>query len=410
MSVLESNPEFEALLNNLKQYCGYDLTGYKRTTLTRRFQRRMQNLGIENYGNYWQYIQEHHEECVSLLNTILINFSDFFRDPEHWDYLAKEILPQIIANKQPHEKIRVWSAGCASGQELYTLVMLLAESFGIKQYLERVQIFATDMDEDALKQARKASYSDKEVANIPSELLSKYFEKTKEQYVFDLKLRLPIIFGCHDLAVNAPMSKIDLLVCRNVLMYFNPQTQATILVRFHFALTDKGFLFLGNAESLSNNRYIYTPVSWKHRVFAKGENLGLEEHLLIRPQTLNMTRVKSLTTRTQIWKAAFEGSLFPQIAVDCSGCLLLANPQAYTLFGLKSSDRGGQLEDLEIGRVVNSSAIMRKLECNPHPFSLKDIKWVGEEDIIYLDIHIVPIFDPSGKLRGANLTFIEVTR
>jgi two-component system CheB/CheR fusion protein len=410
MSTSDFNPDFEALLNYLKHNCGCDLTGYKRASLMRRFQRRMQQLGIENYTNYLQYLQGHPQECTPLVDTILINFSGFFRDRDCWDYLANTIIPQIITSKQPHEQIRVWSAGCAYGQEVYTLAMLLGEALGIKQYLQRVQIFATDVDEDALKQARQASYSANEVAGIPSELLSKYFEKTEQHYVFHSKLLSTIIFGRHDLAADAPMSKIDLLVCRNVLIYLNSQTQATVLVRFHFALTDKGFLFLGSAESFTNNKHIFIPVSLKHHIFAKGQNLTLEDHLLIRPQTPQNKALDLLTTQIRVWQAAFESSLFPQLVVDRNNCLIMTNEQANTLFSLKSSDLGAPVRDLEIGRVVNFLTLMRQLNRDRRPITLKNVEWKINASTIYLDIHITPILNPNHTLIAANLTFVDVTR
>ncbi|MUG98546.1 chemotaxis protein CheR [Scytonema sp. UIC 10036] len=409
MTTSDVNPDMTALLDYLKQNCGCDLTGNKSSSLTRRFQRRMQQLNIENYKDYLQYIQEHPSECTPLLDTIFINFSGFFRDPNAWDYLANKIIPQIIANKQPDERIRVWSAGCASGQEVYTLVMLLVEALGSEQYLQRVQIFATDIDEDAIAQARRGSYSHLEIAGISSEALSKYFEQTEQGYVFRSKLRRPIVFGRHDLAVNAPMSKIDLLVCRNVLIYLKRETQASIFVRFHFALTDEGFLFLGKAESLTNERQIFTPVSLKHSIFAKGQNLTLKDYLLIKPRIRNKAEVDPLTTQILIWQAAFLASPFAQVAVARNSRLLVANQQAYALFGLKNVDLGARLQDLEIGRLVNSIAFMRQLDSSRHPISLKNVQWVSELDTTYLDIHITPILYPSGKLLGANLTFIDVT-
>ncbi|WP_026732799.1 CheR family methyltransferase [Fischerella sp. PCC 9605] len=409
MNTSDYNPDFEALLDYLKQNCGCDLTSYKRASLMRRFQRRMQQLRIENYTNYLQYLQGHPEECTPLFDTVLINCSGFFRDRDAWDYLANKIIPQIITHKQPYERIRVWSAGCASGQEVYTLAMLLAEALGIKQYLQRVQIFATDVDEDALKQARQASYSENEVAGIPSDLLSKYFEKIDQRYVFHSKLRSPIIFGRHNLAVDPPMSKIDLLVCRNVLIYFKPETQATILVRFHFALTDKSFLFLGNSESLTNERPIFTPISLKHRIFTKGENLTLDDQLLIRTKTGNKKAVDPLNTQIRIWQAAFESSPFPQLVVARNGCLIMANEQANTLFTLKSSDLGAPVRDLEIGRVVNSMTLLRQLERDRRAIALKNVEWKTDDGTIYLNIHITPISDPSHTLIAANLTFFDVT-
>ena len=419
MSTSNFNPEFEALLDYIKQNCGCDLTGNKRSSLMRRFQRRMQQLKIENYVHYLQYLQKHPQECNSLIDTVLINYSGFFRDRDCWDYLANQIIPQIITRKQPHEKIRVWSAGCASGQEPYTLAMLLAEALGIEQYLQRVQILATDVDEDTIAQARRASYSNLEVADIPSELLSKYFEQIEQRYVFDSQIRRTMFFGRHDLILDAPMSKIDLLVCRNVLIYFQPETQATVLVRFHFALTDNGFLFLGKSESLTNNKQIFTSVSLKYRIFAKGQKLSLQDHLLIRPQTRNKKTADPLTMQSHIWQTAFVASPFPQIALDSSGRLILANNQAYATFRLNNNDLGARLQDLEIGRIVNSFTLIRQLKRDSannspqgdrHPISLKNLKWTTDHNTIYLDIHMTPILDPSGSVIGALLIFIDVTR
>lgn len=410
MSTLDDyNPDFEALLDYLKQNCGCDLTLYKRASLMRRFQLRMQQLDIENCTNYLQYLQAHPEESAPLLDTILINFSGFFRDADAWDYLANTVIPQIITSKQPQEKIRVWSAGCAGGQEVYTLAMLLAEALDIEQYLQQVQIFATDLDDSALKLARQGSFSENEVVGIPRELLSKYFEKIEQRYVFDFKLRSTLVFGRHNLAINAPMSKIDLLVCRNVLIYFNLQTQATVLVRFHFALTNKGFLFLGKSESLANNN-LFNPVSLKHRIFAKGQNLTLNDHLLIRPQTRQKKAHLSATTQARVWQTAFIDSPFAQLAIDTKGCLIAANDQAYALFGLKDSDLGARVQNLEIGRVVNLSVLIRQLNSDRRALQEQNIKWVTETGTTYLDIYIKSILDDSGTLLGANLIFIDITK
>ncbi|MDM9385569.1 CheR family methyltransferase [Chlorogloeopsis sp. ULAP01] len=412
MTTSDENPDFEALLHYLKQNCGCDLTGNKRDSLMRRFQRRMQQLGIENYISYLQYLKADPQECTPLLNTVLINFSGFFRDRDAWDYLANQIIPQIITTKQPQERIRVWSAGCASGEEVYTLVMLLAEILGIEQYLQRVQMFATDVDKDALKQAWQGSYKNNEVAGIPSQLLSKYFEQTEQGYVFCSQLRRSIIFGRHNLAVDAPMSKIDLLVCRNVLIYFQRETQASIFVRFHFVLTDKGFLFLGNSESLTNQKQIFIPVSLKHRIFTKSKDqkLGLNEHLLLLPQTCDKKAVNPLDNYIHIWQKTFEISPLAQIVVDRSGSLLLVNERAFDLFRLQNNDIGAPVRDLEIGQVVNPLTLLRQLNHDRRPFSLKNIKWVTDNGTTYLDIHITPISYSSGKLLGTNLTFIDATQ
>ena len=180
-----------------------------------------------------------------------------------------------------YEPIRVWSAGCASGEEAYTLAMVLAEALGLEQFRERVKIYATDVDEEALTHARHASYGVREVAGIPEPLLEKYFERTDSRYVFQRDLRRNVIFGRNDLVQDAPISRVDLLVCRNTLMYLNAEVQARILGRFHFALNDDGFLFLGKAEMLFSHASLFQPHDLKWRLFTKIPRSSLRDRLLL---------------------------------------------------------------------------------------------------------------------------------
>src|SRR5439155_7869984 len=149
--------------------------------------------------------------------------------------------PQILAGKKSTDPIRVWSAGCASGEEAYTLAMLLAEHLGISGFRHRAKIYATDLDQDALAIARQGSYDAKKVQDIPPALLQKYFDRIGSRHTFHTDLRRCVIFGRNDQFQDAPISRLDLLVCRNTLMYFNAELQERILSRFHFALQDKGF-------------------------------------------------------------------------------------------------------------------------------------------------------------------------
>jgi len=269
MNQSETSSEFEALLDYLKRNRKCDLTGYKRSTLMRRFGHRMQSINIDSYQSYLQYLQRHAEEHLDLLDDVLINFTGFFRDPQAWSYLAAEIIPKIIASKQSDEPIRVWSAGCAAGQETYSLLILLAEVLGVEFCLQQVQCYATDADADSLQQAQRASYNDLEIIGIPPNLLEKYFERTEQGYVFHPRLRQRVIFERHDLMKDTPMPAIDLLVCRNVLIYFTSEAQEFILARFHSALKNTGFLFLGQTEMLVHHWQIFRRVKLKQRIYTK---------------------------------------------------------------------------------------------------------------------------------------------
>ncbi|MDX6243675.1 MAG: two-component system, chemotaxis family, CheB/CheR fusion protein, partial [Frankiales bacterium] len=245
----EPDSAFEDLLRYLRDSRGFDFTGYKRTSLMRRVDRRMQDADIPSYEAYLDLLQVRPEEFTALFNTILINVTDFFRDADSWEELRTTVLLPLIERKGT-EPIRIWSAGCATGEEPYTLAILLAEALGIQAFRDRVKIYATDVDEEALADARQATYSPRDITGVPEQLRDKYFEIVDERYVFSKDLRRAVIFGRNDLVQDAPISRIDLLVSRNTLMYFNAETQARIVNRFHFALAPDGVLFLGKAEML----------------------------------------------------------------------------------------------------------------------------------------------------------------
>ena len=158
MPTQELDPQFEALLDYVRENRGFDFTGYKRPSLTRRVLKRMQEVGIGSFGEYQDYLEVHPDEFTQLFNTILINVTGFFRDAPPWDYVRQKVLPDIVGRRAAHEHIRVWSVGCASGEEAYTIAMLLAEAVGPDKLLDRVKIYATDVDDDALAQARQGTY------------------------------------------------------------------------------------------------------------------------------------------------------------------------------------------------------------------------------------------------------------
>jgi len=200
----------EELLDYLKGTRGFEFTAYKRSSLMRRIQKRLQAVNIGSYEDYQTYLEAHPEEFGLLFNTILINVTSFFRDPEAWEFLSSQIVPRIIASGRAEAAIRVWSTGCASGEEAYTLAIILAEQLGFEQFRRRVKIYASDVDEDALMQARHAIYTASQVQDIPSEFLSRYFERVDDRYLFHKDVRRSIIFGRHDLVQDAPISRVNL--------------------------------------------------------------------------------------------------------------------------------------------------------------------------------------------------------
>ncbi|HJR16356.1 MAG TPA: protein-glutamate O-methyltransferase CheR, partial [Gemmatimonadales bacterium] len=261
--------DFETLLQYLKQSRGFDFTAYKRSSLMRRVLVRMKSIGIASFTDYLDYLEVDPNEFTRLFNTILINVTSFFRDAPTWEFLARNVIPPLLGEIKPDDPIRVWSAGCASGEEAYTIAMILAEAIGPRQFQERVKIYGTDVDEEALTQARHAVYPGRAVEEVPSELLAKYFDSQDDRHIFNKELRRNVIFGRHDLIQDAPISRINLLACRNCLMYFNAEAQAGILARFQFALANGGILFLGKAETLLTHSVSFRAIDVKQRVFTK---------------------------------------------------------------------------------------------------------------------------------------------
>ena len=266
---------------------------------------------------YRDHLEVNSEEFTDLFNTILINVTGFFRDKPAWDFLAKDVIPKLLEARADDEPIRVWSAGCASGEEPYSVAMLLAEAMGEKDFRERVKIYATDVDEDALAQARLAVYPREALKAMAPDLREKYFEAHPSGFAFRGDLRRSVIFGRNDLVQDAPISRIDLLVSRNALMYFTAETQSRILAHFNFALREDGFLFLGKSEMLITHTDLFVPHNLKWRMFQKVPQGGLRARLSFVGD--GPLRVEDTATGATLPAGALEASPLAQLVVDRAG-------------------------------------------------------------------------------------------
>jgi two-component system CheB/CheR fusion protein len=407
------DPGFEELLTYLRRSRGFDFTGYKRTSLERRVRKRMQAVGITTFADYTDYLEVHPDEFAHLFNTILINVTSFFRDPPVWDYLASDVVPKVVAAKKPAEPIRVWSAGCASGEEAYTLAILLAENLGLEAFRERVKIYGTDVDNDALAQARLGTYLMKDLDDVKPPLLENYFEATGDKRVFRKDLRRNVIFGRHDLMQDAPISRLDLLVCRNCLMYFNAEAQARVLERFHFAVAEGGYLVLGKAEMLLSHGNSFAPVDLKRRVFQKVGRGAPRARLWANPLNGNGDPPASpLVNHIRVREAAFDSGPVPQIVVDGNGFLTLANQQARSSFALATTDLGRPFQDVDLSfRPADLKPAIEQATTEGRPVSIREVEWAkpGSEPE-FLDVQVAPLRDHANNgVLGVSVTFTAVT-
>jgi len=404
------DPDFARLLEHIRDTRGFDFGGYKRTTLVRRVAKRMTQVGAKDYAGYLEYLEANPDEFAALFNTILINVTSSFRDGAAWEYLQQEILPRIIASKERFEPIRVWSAGVASGEEAYSVAMLLCEALGASEYRQRTKIYATDVDDDALARARQGRTQAKDLEEVPAALREKYFEAEGDHYLLRGDLRRSLIFGRHDLLQDAPISRIDLLISRNTLMYFESEAQARILARLHYALTEKGYLFLGKAEMLLRRSELFTPVDLKHRVFSKVPKDTIRDRLVVLAQSGNLDPANHQPRQVRVRELVADALPIAHLVVDTAGFVTSVNERARAAFGLASGDIGRPLQDLEISyRPVDLRSMIDEANQHRRPVAVRDVERRGSNgDTQFFDVEVVPLLD-KGIPLGSSIAFTDVS-
>ena len=239
------------LLDQLREQSGIDFERYKRPTIVRRLERRMAAVGVGTLRDYLNYMDVHPEEYQRLVSAFLIKVTEFFRDEELFGSLRTRILPELIADARAagRRELRIWSAGCATGEEAYSVAMIVADTLGEEIERWTVRIFATDVDEDAIAFARRGTYPGATVESLPAGIVERHFTKLDGSYIVQKNIRGLTVFGQHDLALRAPFPRVDLVLCRNVMIYFTPELQRRALQLFAFSLREGGVLVLGKAEA-----------------------------------------------------------------------------------------------------------------------------------------------------------------
>jgi two-component system, chemotaxis family, CheB/CheR fusion protein len=407
------DPEFETLLRYIQESRGLDFRGYKRTSLRRRILLRMEHVGVDNFANYQAHLEVHPGEFEDLLNTVLINVTSFFRDPDAWEVLKTEVAPAIIARADDDRPIRIWSVGCASGEEPYSLAMLFAEHLGIQGFCDRVKIYATDLDEEALRTARHATYAPRDVESVPPELLEKYFERTNNHYVFHRELRKCVIFGRHNVVRDAPISRIDLLVCRNLLIYLEAETQDVVLPRLHYALTGEGHLFLGKAETQLARSSLFRAVDMKHRIFMK----VAQEWRRTSGGGLAVTREyrgagEGVTAHGRLLEAVLNETQTAFLVVDETGLVTLANAMARQLLSVGEADIGRPFQDLPISyRPLELRGPIDEVLRERRGVRLENQEYhVSQNEVLRVTIDVRPLHRMDGSAYAALLSFTDTTR
>lgn len=270
----QDNETFKQILTVLRVRRGVDFTYYKQSTLKRRIIRRMAISRVEKPTDYLSFLRENKTEQDALYNDMLISVTNFFRDSQSFDVICNTIFPHLLSKKTVNEPLRIWVAGCATGEEAYSIAICLQEQLGDKATAMKIQIFATDISETAIAKARTGIYRQNELEDVSPSRLQQFFVKLDGNYQVTKSVRDMCVFAHHNLLKDPPFSKIDLVSCRNVLIYLEPVLQKRALTTFHYSLNEEGYLMLGKSETIGSNTDIFAPFNNSEKIYTRKGPLG----------------------------------------------------------------------------------------------------------------------------------------
>lgn len=335
--------------------------------------------------------------------------SAIFRDPDAWLQLAERALPQIVAAKSPDRMIRVWSAGCASGADAYSLAVLFACVLGEEGYRERVRIYATDADAGAIRAARTRGFARPELGPLPEGLIERFFERVDGRLCLRRDLRRAIVFGRHDLVTDAPISRMALVICRDTVHHGVEQADR-VLDRLHYALADDGWFYVGPNETLIRHAGLFaaTEIAGLFRKIPhRGRRAGA---MLLTGAARSVGHGPAVPSREAALRdAAFEDAVAAQVLIDGAGHLVLANQRARDRFGLLPSDIGRPLRDVQLCyRPVELTPHLERVMATGAPITLDPAAWPGQTTRSVV-VELVPLRGASAEVVGVSVAFREAT-
>jgi len=275
--VKNTDPLLNSIFTNLIKEKGVDFSHYKISTIKRRIKHRIQQSKVKTARKYILLLENNKKEIDLLYNDLLINVTSFFRDTDTFNYLKSFILPHLLKSKTTGDSIRIWVPACSTGEEVYSIAMLIADLQEKKADKIRIQIFATDISDKSVKYARKGEYLQSDLKNISKILVRKYFVKKKASYQINKEIREMCVFASHNVMSDPPFSKLDLVSCRNLLIYFDLETQKKVLETLHFALNIYGYLVLGKSESIGTLSTLFKQINEKFKIYSRKANSGIRK-------------------------------------------------------------------------------------------------------------------------------------
>jgi len=317
----------------LRDSVGHDFAGYKDKTFFRRVHRRIQVLRVPDLAAYIALLRGDEDEARILFGDLLIGVTSFFRDPAAYDALAERVIPALFADRDPTDTVRVWVPGCATGEEAYSIAILLREWTEAHPGGPRAQIFATDIDEAALAVARRGHYPTQLLADVTPERLARFFVAGAASYDVSKALRDMCVFSAQSVISDPPFSRIDLVSCRNLLIYLGSTLQEQVIPLFHYALRPGGFLFLGISETIARHGEFFVAEEKSHRIFRRREDVGTPAGLPIsvrglatrwplRPVPTKEAPGRTVGLRQVVEATIFEKLVPPHLVVNGDGTVV----------------------------------------------------------------------------------------
>jgi two-component system CheB/CheR fusion protein len=408
------------LFTTMRTRTGHDFTNYKRPTLLRRIERRMAVRNTPELVGYVTLVRDDPAEAQALLKDLLISVTSFFRDGNAWGFIEREVVPRIVRSKTGQEPIRVWSAACATGEEAYSLAILLSEAVSEMVDTPKIQIFATDIDDRAIAHAREALYTMNDAADVSPARLARFFTEEVGGYRVRREIREMVMFASHNLIKDPPFSHLDLVVCRNLLIYLNPSAQERVLSTFHFALNPGGYLFIGSSESVEGSGDLFATVSSEQHIY-QSRQTGLRNYPLPEPgqsvATLPSRLPAIAKTEGQRLDRISYGELHQQLLELYAPPSLVVN-EDYDIVHM--SARAGQYLHVSGGeptpnllklvrdelRLELRSALFQAAR-RQSPVDVQGLRVRGSDGEETVDIHVRPVFHAEDPARGFILIVFE---
>ena len=302
--VVGKDEELSVIIQLLKKSTGVDFTHYKLNTIKRRIVRRMLLYKLETLNEYGLYLKQHPAEVNVLYQDLLINVTNFFRDTDAFEYLEKSLFPQILKSKNANEPMRVWIPACSTGEEAYSIAIILMEIIGDRAGLVPVQVFATDLSELAIAKARLGLYSRNDLANVSPKRLQRFFTRVDGSYRIVKHIRDLCVFAPHNIFKDPPFSRIDFISCCNLMIYLDTLLQKKIIATFHYALNNKGYLMLGKSETIGTSGQLFAQLEKKYKIYSKKKDGSVRQMFEMNYRLEDRDRVETISQKRIMQKAA----------------------------------------------------------------------------------------------------------